>query len=49
VGELDIEKLERLCALIEVVEDETAYEYLLHILKITVEKYAKEKRDDNAS
>ena len=46
MNELDIEKLERLCALIEIVEDETAYRYLLNILKITVEIYAREKRDE---
>jgi hypothetical protein len=46
MNELDIEKLERLCALIEIVEDETTYRYLLDMLKITVAKYAKEKRDE---
>jgi hypothetical protein len=43
MGNLDIEKLERLCALIEVVNDEITYRYLLDILKITVELYAREK------
>ena len=43
--DLDIEKLERLCALIEVVEDEQAYRYLLDIMKITVEVYARSKNE----
>lgn len=43
---LDIEKLERLCALIEVVDDERSYRMLLDILKLVVEKYAKGVSDE---
>lgn len=44
---LDLKELTLLCALIEEVNDQTTYEYLLDILKLTVEKYAKELKDGN--
>lgn len=45
LDDLDMEKLERLCALIETVDDERSYSMLLDILKLFVERYAGGKDD----
>lgn len=42
MDKLDIDKIEKLCALIEVIDDERAYAMLLDLLKLVVEKYAKD-------